>query len=389
MFASYNKPRTIISCLNIINSKLRFLDNVSRTITNASPKIENPEIGSKNHSFTVSYLINNHGLSPQVAISNSKRVKFESLDKPESVVALFRDHGFSDSQISNIISKCPQLLTYNPKVTLLPKLKFLFSIGASSDDVASKPYILDRSLDKRLVPFHDSCKSMFLSDKQIFNILRKHGSYILGIPRVSDNPNVKLLKEVGVGMRYIGQIIYRKPRFMNINHDRFKTVVYELLEMKFDPSRAHFVAALSVRLAMSNLTWAHKIEVYKRWGWTEHEIMSAFRQNPICMSLSEENIMSGMDFLVNKMGFQSMTIAKRPVALTYSLKSRLIPRCSVIKVLQMKGLISEDLSLLSLSILMITDQSFVDRFIIKYKKQLPQLLNAYQSKLGILELGES
>ena len=99
--------------------------------------------------------------------------------------------------------------------------------------------------------------------------------------------------------------------------------------------------------------------------------------------------MSGMDFLVNKMGFQSMTIAKRPVALTYSLKSRLILRCSVIKVLQMKGLTSEDLILLSLSILMITDQSFVDRFIIKYKKQLPQLLNAYQSKLGILELGES
>ena len=38
-----------------------------------------PEIGSKNHSFTVSYLINNLGLSPHVAISNSKRVKFESL----------------------------------------------------------------------------------------------------------------------------------------------------------------------------------------------------------------------------------------------------------------------------------------------------------------------
>ena len=45
---------------------------------------------------------------------------------------------------------------------------------------------------------------------------------------------------------------------------------YALLEMKFNPSRAHFVA-------MSNLTWAYKIEVHKGWGWTEHEIMSAFR----------------------------------------------------------------------------------------------------------------
>nr|XP_017242334.1 PREDICTED: uncharacterized protein LOC108214697 [Daucus carota subsp. sativus]XP_017242335.1 PREDICTED: uncharacterized protein LOC108214697 [Daucus carota subsp. sativus]XP_017242336.1 PREDICTED: uncharacterized protein LOC108214697 [Daucus carota subsp. sativus]XP_017242337.1 PREDICTED: uncharacterized protein LOC108214697 [Daucus carota subsp. sativus]XP_017242338.1 PREDICTED: uncharacterized protein LOC108214697 [Daucus carota subsp. sativus] len=388
MFALYNKPRSIISCLNIINSKLRFLDNVSRTITNASPQLEKPEIGSKNHSFTVSYVMNNLGLSPQGAISNSKRVKFESLDKPESVVALFRDHGFSDIQISNIISKRPQFLNWNPNGTLLPKLKFLCSIGASSDDVASNPYILEHSLDKRIVPFYNSCKRMFLSDKQILKILRQHCSYILGNARVSDNSNIKLLNEVGVGMRYIGLIIYRRPRLMNIHYDKFRTVVYELLEMKFDPSKGHFVRALSVRLDMSDLTWAHKIEVYKRWGWTEHEIISAFRQNPPCMALSEENIMSGMDFLVNEMGCQSMTIAKRPAVLTYSLKSRLIPRCSVIKVLQMKGLISEeDLSLLSL--LMITEQSFVDRFIIKYEEQLPQLLNAYQSRLGILELGES
>ncbi|KAL1825858.1 hypothetical protein ACET3Z_012636 [Daucus carota] len=389
MFGLYNKPRTFISCLNIINSKLRFLDNVSRTITNASPQIENPEIGSKNHSFTVSYLINNHGLSPQVAISKSKRVKFESLDKPDSIVALFRDHGFSDSHISKIISKRSHFLTYNPKVTLLPKLKFLWSIGASSDDVASNPYVLEYSLEKRLVPFYDSCKSMFLSDKEIVKILRDHGSYVLSNSRVCDNPNVELLKEVGVGMRFIGQIIYRKPRLLNIPYDRFKTVVYKLLDMKFDLSKALFVSALPVRLAMSDLTWAHKIEVYKRWGWTEHEVLSAFRKNPVIMSLSEEKILSGMEFLVNKIGFQSIAIAERPVVLTYSLKSRLIPRCSVIRVLQMKGLISKDLSLLSFSFLIITERSFVDRFIIKYEEKLPQLLTAYQSNLGILELGES
>lgn len=385
MFALYKKPRSIISCLHIINSKLGFL---SRSITNASPQLEKPEICSKNHSFTVSYLINNIGLSPNVAIYNSKCVKFESLDKPDAAVTLFKDCGFDDTHISKIIAKCPQLLTYNPIVTLLPKLKFFCSIGASSDDIVSNPYILEFSLNKRLVPFYDFCKSMLLSDKQIVDILRVHGCYVLSDSQLSDNANVKLLKEVGVGVGHIGQLIHRKPRVVNMPYERFKKVVYELLDMKFDPSKALFYLALSVRLAMNNLTWAHKIEVYMRWGWTEHDVLLAFRKNPVCMSLSEENIMSGMDFLVNKVGFQSMAIAKRPIVLTYSLKSRLIPRCSVIRVLQMKGLISEDLSLLSVSFVVITEQSFVDRFIIRYEKELPQLLTAYQSKLGILELGE-
>lgn len=54
----------------------------------------------KQHSFTVSYLIESCGLSPETAISASKFVNFKSSKKPDSVILLLREYGFENAQIS-------------------------------------------------------------------------------------------------------------------------------------------------------------------------------------------------------------------------------------------------------------------------------------------------
>ena len=48
---------------------------------------------------------------------------------------------------------------------------------------------------------------------------------------------------------------------------------------------------------------------------------------------------SVMDFLVNKMDWEPAAIARYPTIILRSLEKKIIPQCSVVKILQMKGLV--------------------------------------------------
>ncbi|KAF8401522.1 hypothetical protein HHK36_012462 [Tetracentron sinense] len=91
-----------------------------------------------------------------------------------------------------------------------------------------------------------------------------------------------------------------------------------------------------------------------------------------------------MDFLVNKMGYESKYIARRPLLLMYSLEKRIIPRCSVLQFLNSNGLIKKDFSLNT--VLIPNEKYFLKRFVTKYQVEVPQLLNVYQGNMDIVEL---
>ncbi|GLT60855.1 hypothetical protein SLA2020_336000 [Shorea laevis] len=106
-------------------------------------------------SFTVSYLVNSCSLSPETALSASKYVNFETPDRADLVITFFKSHGFSQTQISNVIGRVPSVLLSEPEKTLLPKLEFFYSKGFTSPDIAGvlsrSPAILDLSLENHIV----------------------------------------------------------------------------------------------------------------------------------------------------------------------------------------------------------------------------------------------
>lgn len=135
---------------------------------------------------------------------------------------------------------------------------------------------------------------------------------------------------------------------------------------------------------MSKSTWQHKIEVYKRLGWSDDDVDLAFRKNPVCLHLSERKIVDGMDFLVNKMGVKSRDIARSPIVLTYSLQKWIIPRCLLVRFLQLKGLLKTNTHMLGY--LKLSEELFWGKFVTKYQEQVPQLLGLYPGKVELLEL---
>lgn len=132
---------------------------------------EKPKQKEKGRSFTVSYLVNSCGMSPEIALSVSKCVHFVTRERPDSVIKLFKDYGINDYYISKLVKKLPSLLLVNAERILLPKLEFFSSIGLSGTNLAKalvgNPYMLTRSLEKCILPSYDLIKSILVHDEKV------------------------------------------------------------------------------------------------------------------------------------------------------------------------------------------------------------------------------
>ncbi|XP_004309705.1 PREDICTED: uncharacterized protein LOC101313174 [Fragaria vesca subsp. vesca] len=337
---------------------------------------------------TLSYLIRSCGLSPKAATLAAHKVQLRSLEQPNSVLALLREYEFSDTQISTLVRRRPQLILANAKKTLLPKLEFFCSIGMSRLDLAKimtyNPNLLTRSLENSLIPCYNFLKSVVISDVKVVRTLKQNSSIFLENLSKNVKPNIRLVTELGMPHSALARLVACFSKTVTRKPEFFSQLVRQVAEMGFDPGNVNFVQAMVV-LSWKKTTWRHKEEAYRRWGWSDNDILSAFKRHPLCMMVSEKKIMVTMDFLVNKMGWESGKIAEVPYVFVYSLEKRIIPRCSVVRVLLLKGLIEE--KKLSLSYVFVpSEECFFSRFVTRYLDQVPQLLDVYQGKVYVQDV---
>lgn len=169
------------------------------------------------------------------------------------------------------------------------------------------------------------------------------------------------------------------PEALLQNHSDFLDTVKEVEEMGFDPKKTVFVLAVHVISGKGNRSIMDRCkEVYSRWGWSEDDIVVAFRKHPNCMILSERKIDSTMEYLVNEMGWPARRLARCPAILFFSLERRIIPRCEVVKVLVEKGLLKREFSLSTF--LLPPEERFLDRFVVGYRDEAPELMSVYRRK---------
>ncbi|XP_028794811.1 transcription termination factor MTEF18, mitochondrial-like [Neltuma alba] len=339
-----------------------------------------------NESFTVSYLMSSLGLSRKVATEVSKKVQLKNPDKPNSVLNLFRSYGFSDTQISIVVKMHPRVLSANPEKTLLPKLRFLQSIGLSSselqDVLISNYCLLGMSLEQCIIPCFEALRS-FLDNDEEAKIALKRFKWLRSRQGVTNlAQNIMVLRDIGVPRSSISLLATKYIDSAFLNHANFVEYVQFAKEAGVDPSKSLFINAVAVLGRLKKSTWQSKLDIFKRYGWTRDVTLSVFSKHPQCLMLSEKNITKSMSFLVDEVGIPLEGIAARPKLLHYSLEQRIIPRYSVIKVLKMKGLVKKNISFIS--IVSYTEKKFVEKFVTRFHESVPQLLNIYKGPSGRL-----
>lgn len=376
--------RTLFSAIRSIavaHKELHFLEVYrpfsSSSITNAS----------NDYPLVVSYMINSCGLSRERALFASKHVKFETPQKADSVLAFLKNHGLTDTQISSVIGSHPQLLLSSPDVTFLPKIQFLQSIGLSSSEIpgliCKTPSILVSSLAKNLLPGYNLLKDVLRSDEDALKVIKRFPEVLVKNFETRVAPKIEILREAGVeesGILYC--LTYKQRALTRISH-RFRECVERVKRMGFNPQTLAFVEGVNAMAILSTTTWNRRMEMYKKRGWSDEEFLAAFKRRPQCMLTPESKIIEVFNLLVGKMGYDSSDLARRPKIITLSMAKTISPRCSVFQVLLSKGLVKNKLS--PGYWLDRPEKHFLERFVKRYKKEAPELLNLYQEKMQLLK----
>ncbi|RVW98336.1 hypothetical protein CK203_034241 [Vitis vinifera] len=276
------------------------------------------------YSFTVSYL-KFLWIVPKTALSASKKIHFETPEQSDSVLTLLRGHGCTNTHISKIVSLIPSLILGNPEKTLFPKLEFFRSVAFPrlTLEAFSLPILLRRNLENYLIPNYKFLKSVVMVNENVVRAYKK--SYWLSCRNLENIivPNIAILRESGVPKSNILYLLTCHP---------VSQVIYEGTES----------------------AWEHRMEVYRRCGWTDYEIMLMFRQGPYIM-----NFLAQFGEEDNSKVFSGESSANEGVG-----KEEFELKCYF--GLHWKG--------------------FLDKFVVKYQEDIPHLFNVYKGKMDFLEL---
>ncbi|XP_058757906.1 uncharacterized protein LOC131631145 [Vicia villosa] len=377
LIARFTHHRILHSTVLCRNAYSLFLDSCSFSVSNTNHH-------HQTDNFTLSALVNSCGLSPETVLKLSKRLQTINPNGPNAVVQLLTNHGFSDSQLRSYVKKQPSVLLSDAEKTLLPKLKFLQSIGVSTTDLPKilirNTSFLSKSLDKHLIPRYEIIRSLVCNDKEVVSAL-KHGSWNLNCGWVVNDAalNIEVLRNLGVPQGCISLLVSNFPGVAFTKHSIFAEAVNSVKEIGFDPSKSNFVLALQVFAKMNKDIWESRFKIFERWGWSRDMCLSAFLKHPQYMMISEKKIVKAMNFLVNDTGLSPEEVARRPGMLNRNLEKTFIPRWAVLKILRSRGLVKSDLRISS--VISISEEKFLERYVTRFQKDVPLLLDAYNGQV--------
>jgi mTERF domain-containing protein len=110
-------------------------------------------------------------------------------------------------------------------------------------------------------------------------------------------------------------------------------------------------------------------------GCKEQEFLAMFRRAPCFVGMSTELLRRKVEFLIGTAGCGADDIVRNPVLLTYSLSKRMEPRCRAIEALKARGVDVGEERLTT--ILRKPEARFMERYILRYSHQVPELLELY------------
>jgi len=334
----------------------------------------------------VDYLVNSLGFSKQEAIVASSKVRpLKSAVKPNSVVNLLETSGFNETQIKKVIFSLPRILSCDVDKTLKPKLKAFQDLGLHGSDLADvitlHPHVLLRGLNRHILPTLELLKSVIGDELVVLDALKK-GSWLLGSGVLKSLPsNIALLESYGVSMDQFKMMFLRGGNHF-VKDTKWLQAILIRVEQKLGIPRSSsmFLHGISAMAGMSEECLESKFELFRSFGWSELDILTLAKRNPLILALSESKLRSSLNFFMNDLGYQPAEIAIHVCLLTISLERRAIPRNAVLEVLKDKRLIKRNYRLSSC--LGLTDERFFKKFVLPFKDEVLDLYTDYMKRAG-------
>ncbi|XP_074556010.1 uncharacterized protein LOC141811845 [Curcuma longa] len=336
-------------------------------------------------SLTASSLARSCGISDHAALSISKKVQLDALDKALSVLALLKDYGFDEAHLVRLVDRCPRVLLMDVEKTLKPKLEFYLGIGlvgTTLPKILSKcPWLLTCSVEERLLPNAELLKSILKTNENLVNALNCEPWLITCDTRTTVLPKVDALRAYGVPDDGILVMFTHYGYALLTDTARFNEAFDKIKKMGICPKKITFAHALGVLAVMPKKLWQQKVENLRELGWSQdHMSWRPSAKHPHIARVSMEKMRKAVKFVEENLAWTPEHTVKYPTVLSMSLEKRMMPRYAVLSILMHKGLIKTGFTGFHF---LISSKNFQMEYVTKYQDKAPEIVEAYKrSEIG-------
>ncbi|KAG8066422.1 hypothetical protein GUJ93_ZPchr0004g38495 [Zizania palustris] len=335
--------------------------------------------------FMVEYLVSTCGLSLAAAVKAAPRfAHLGSTSRPDAVRAFLRAQGLSRAEVRAVVSWLPTVLLSNVDATLYPKFNAVRALGLGRADAARLfalyPPALTYGIHSNLLPRVLFWLDLLGSTKLLMKWLNKVWLLQYSVDLLLRN--MYTLRSLGVPDDRITTTVRLQPALIMPTPAKFQKLIDKAALCGITPSSGMYMWVLFTLRNVSEGTFrAKKAAVMSATGCTEQEFAAMFRRAPCFMGMPAELLRQKVEFLVATARCTTEYIVKNPVLLTFSLSKRMVPRCRVIETLQSRGIDIRKRMNVS-TIMKLSEAKFVERFILRHKQEVPELLELYPPRHG-------
>ncbi|GAB2289558.1 hypothetical protein Dimus_023868 [Dionaea muscipula] len=304
----------------------------------------------------------------------------EKKNNPNSTIDFLKEIGLDDSHVEMILKSHPRLLRCKVEKTLIPKIRVLEDLGICGSElisvIASYPSFLTNSSKENLLAKLDFLKSILGSVENARNAVKKVKWLLYASLTNTLQPNFELLKSYGISDERLQKLLVKYPRYLCCNPKWLQESLVRVEQVLGIPRESGmFHHGLKVIVSLSKKTLQLKFEMFKRYGWSESDVVVMVKRSPYCLLISEAKLKTGMDFFVSKLGYEISYLAARPSLLLFSMEERILPRYAVLQVLQERKLMTRNHSIYT--VMSLSESEFLDAYVLPFKDNLPELYEAY------------
>lgn len=353
--------------------------------SSSSSRAITPISSSPPPNLIINYLTNSLGFHKHEAAAISSQVPhFKSSTNSNSVINLLKDYGLTDTQIRNIISIRPTILTMKSDKTLEPKLKVFKELGLPGQDLVTlvkrNQEIFWKGLHTHIIPTVSHLRNLLGCDELVVKMINRSKWLVLPNKTVEAiSENISLLKRYGFSEERILKFLVTNPEHMKQKPELVESKL-RYLEEKLGISRDSlmFLYGLIAVMFRSEMQIEKNIRVFKGFGWSDDEIATLFKAQPFCLDKTEAYINDKLTFFMKDLTYTPSQLKSFTCFWTLSLEKRMKPRYYIWNILKEKELMKRKLSYTSL--VLYPESKFIG-FLKRFESDIPNLCETYLNSI--------
>ncbi|GJT51845.1 RNA-directed DNA polymerase, eukaryota [Tanacetum coccineum] len=232
-------------------------------------------------------------------------------------------------------------------------------------------------LHTRILPVISLVRTFVTNDEQGFKVIRK-GKWLFGANLDNVSANLSQLQIRGLSGDPIVRLITNYPWVVTIDSLAFERRLARVVEELGIPEHSKmFVYGICVVTKLKKSTIEKKLKILRDYGWSEEEIATFVRSNPMRLGYSEAKIRQWLDFFMKELGYTTTDLSSYTGLLSCSLEKRVKPRYKVFTILKEKKLSSKP------SFARLVNYSEVKflKFLNDFENELPGLVKTYTGSI--------